>query len=129
MSGKYQIELDGRRIYVNYLVKDLERAKEFYQDIFGFNFRYFETKYGERWYYCPLPPKGASLALLEVAEDIFKPSTSVLTLLVKRIEEVKEYLESRDIECSDLLELSENLQVFRITDTEGNYINIMEDKE
>jgi predicted enzyme related to lactoylglutathione lyase len=126
----FPIKFNEGRVYIIYLAADLDRAKNFYQDIFRFDFSSYESKYGEKWLTCSLPVNGARFALIQAPDDIFQPvSSGGLILTVKNIEETKIYLENKAVDCSDIIESSDDEYIFRIKDSEGNSINIMQIKE
>ena len=118
-AKKYPISF--KTVYFQLGVDDLDRAKEFYEKIFGLDVTfYISPEVG--WSELQLPG-GAPRLGLNTSPD----SGGVLTFEVEDLEGTKGYLESRDIETTEIIDVPDMVSYFNISDSEGNRVQIVSD--
>ena len=108
-------------------VRDLDRAKKFYEEIFGFtNIWYEGPEVG--WTEFDLPGDSPHLGLNPVEEgEEFEMDSGVFTIQVKNLAETKKYLEENKIETSEIRDIPNMVSYFNMTDPEGNRVQIVSD--
>ena len=127
MIEKKKFPISYRRMYFQVGVKDLERAKKFYEDIFGFEVAWYAgPEVG--WCEFHLPGSNANLGLNASRKDEHTGADfSVLTIDVKDLEETKKYLDSKGLETTEIMDNPDNVSFFNLKDSEDNRIQIVGD--
>ena len=127
MSEKKKSPIIFDRMIFQLKVRDLDRAKKFYDEIFGFtNIWYEGPEVG--WTEFDLPGDSPHLGLNSVEEgEEFEMDSGVFTIQVKNLEETKEFLEENGIETSDITDIPNMVSYFNMTDPEGNRVQIVSD--
>ncbi|MBY9000262.1 MAG: VOC family protein [Candidatus Heimdallarchaeota archaeon] len=121
------IPIKFRSIYFQVMVKDLERAKKFYEDVFEFEVAWYEgPEIGWCEFHLPTTKSRLGLNASRKDEELQK-NNGVLTLDVENLEESKKYLESKGIKTSDIIDNPNNVSFFNLEDSEGNKIQIVGD--
>ena len=101
LERKYPIRVGT--VYFKINVKDMERAKKFYSDVFNLEIT-FAPPPEVGW--CELQlPGGAPKLGLNFVEDGFKPDAGMLMMEVEDIEGTKAYLEGKGVETSDYTDI------------------------
>jgi predicted enzyme related to lactoylglutathione lyase len=113
--------LSYRTVYFQLKVDDLERAKKFYEEVFGLDVTwYLSPEVG----WCELQlPGGAPRLGLNSGET----SGGVLTFEVEDLEGSKKYFESKNIETTPIVDNPDMVSYFNLNDSEGNRIQIVSD--
>jgi len=127
MPNKKNSPIKFDRMIFQIKVRDLERAKKFYEEIFGFtNIWYEGAEVG--WTEFDLPGDSPHLGLNSVEEgEEFEMDSGVFTIQVKNLAETKKYLEQNKIETSDITDIPNMVSYFNMTDPEGNRVQIVSD--
>ncbi|MCK4896787.1 MAG: VOC family protein [Candidatus Heimdallarchaeota archaeon] len=127
MSDNHKTPIKYKAIYFAVMVKDLERAKKFYEDTFGFKVAWYEgPEIG--WCEFHLPTTNSRLGLNASGKDKeFGENNGVLSLEVENLEETKEYLDSKGIKTSEIFDNPNFVSFFNLEDSEGNRIQIVAD--
>jgi predicted enzyme related to lactoylglutathione lyase len=116
---KYPISY--RTVYFQLQVNDLDRAKVFYEEIFGLDVTwYLSPEVG--WSELQLPG-GAPRLGLNSSPD----SGGVLTFDVDDLVGSKRYFESKKIETTDIVDVPDMVSYFNLFDSEGNRLQIVSD--
>ncbi|MHA1303319.1 MAG: VOC family protein [Candidatus Heimdallarchaeaceae archaeon] len=116
-----------KTMYFQLKVKDIERAKKFYEDIFGFEVSWYQSP-DVGWCEFYLPGGSPRLGLNVVAEgEEIAPSSGILTISVENIESTKTYLENKGIETTEIIDIPNLVSYFNMKDSEGNAIQIVAD--
>jgi len=116
---KYPISY--RTVYFQLKVDDLDRAKQFYEEIFGLDVTwYLSPEVG--WSELQLPG-GAPRLGLNTSPD----SGGVLTFDVDDLERSKRYLESKKVKTTDIIDVPDMVSYFNLSDSEGNRVQIVSD--
>lgn len=125
MSDNHKTPIKYKAIYFAVMVKDLERAKQFYEDTFGFKVAWYEgPEIG--WCEFHLPTTTSRLGLNASGKDKeFGENNGVLSLDVENLEETKEYLDSKGIKTSEIVDNPNYVSFFNLEDSEGNRIQIV----
>jgi predicted enzyme related to lactoylglutathione lyase len=109
-----------RTVYFQLRVEDLERAKRFYEEVFGLNVSwYLNPEVG--WCELELPGEGSRLGLNSGGPG------GVLTFDVDDLEGTKAYLEGKGLETSDIVDNPDMVSYFNTVDSEGNPLQIVSD--
>ncbi len=109
-----------RTVYFQLKVDDLERAKRFYEKVFGLNVSwYLNPDVG--WCELELPGEGSRLGLNTGG------SGGVLTFDVEDLEGTKAYFEGKGLETSEIFDNPDMVSYFNLEDSEGNSIQIVSD--
>lgn len=122
MTSKIPFKTDS--IYFQYNVKDFDRAKKFYTEIFGFEIT-FDGGSEVGWCELDLPVKGAKLGLNLKLEGDITPGSGTLTFDVTDLDATKSYLESNNIKTTNITDLPDMVSYFDMYDSEGNRIQIV----
>ena len=110
-------------VYFKINVKDMERAKKFYSDVFNLEIT-FAPPPEVGW--CELQLPGGTPKLgLNFVEDGFKPDAGMLMMEVEDIEGTKAYLDEKGVETSDYTDIPGIVTYFYMKDSEGNSIQIV----
>ena len=127
MSQKKKSPIIFDRMIFQIKVRNIERAKKFYEEIFGFeNIWYEGPEIG--WTEFNLPGDSPHLGLNSVEEgEEFEMDSGVFTIQVKNLEETKKFLEKNGIETSEITDIPGMVSYFNMTDPEGNRIQIVSD--
>ena len=112
-------------VYFQYDVSDIERAKTFYNEIFGLEVK-FDGGAEVGWTELELPT-GARLGLNLRKDGKVVPGSGTLTLQVHDLEQTKSYLESKALEVSEITDLPDMVSFMNTNDSEGNQIQIISD--
>ena len=102
-------------------VQDLNRAKKFYHDVFGFEVFYDA---GEKVGWCSmcLPVPGAQLALQQVSDDDQQKRSASLVFSVVDLEAMESYLKHRGVETRPISDLADIVSLLVIKDPDENEI-------
>ena len=127
MSQKKKSPIIFDRMIFQIKVRNIERAKKFYEEIFGFeNIWYEGPEVG--WTEFNLPGDSPHLGLNSVEEgEEFEMDSGVFTIQVKNLEETKKFLEKNGIETSEITDIPGMVSYFNMTDPEGNRVQIVSD--
>jgi len=108
-------------------VKDLDRAKKFYEDLFGFtNIWYVSSEVG--WTEFELPGESPHLGLNTIEEgEKLEEDSGTFTIQVKNLEETKNYLEEQGVDTTEITDIPGLVSYFNIMDPEGNRVQIVSD--
>ncbi|MHA2358022.1 MAG: VOC family protein [Candidatus Heimdallarchaeaceae archaeon] len=127
MTEKRDYPIKFRRMYFQIKVKDIERAKKFYEDIFNFDISWYMTP-EVGWCELNLPGDNPRLGLNQQRDDEEdKPFWGILTFDVEDLDETKRYLEGKNIETTEITDVPNMVSYFDIKDSEGNRIQIVAD--
>ncbi|MFX0012958.1 MAG: VOC family protein [Promethearchaeota archaeon] len=122
MTEKFPVKTDS--LYFQYSVKDINRAKQFYNDIFGFEITW-DGGSEVGWCELALPVKGAKLGLSLKQEGEITPGSGVLTFDVTDLVAAKIYLENKEVKTTDITDIPDMVSFFDMYDSEGNRIQIV----
>jgi predicted enzyme related to lactoylglutathione lyase len=127
MSQKKKNPIIFDRMIFQIKVRNIVRAKKFYEEIFGFeNIWYEGPEIG--WTEFNLPGDSPHLGLNSVEEgEEFEMDSGVFTIQVKNLEETKKFLEKNGIETSEITDIPGMVSYFNMTDPEGNRVQIVSD--
>ncbi|MCW4050071.1 MAG: VOC family protein [Candidatus Bathyarchaeota archaeon] len=102
-------------MYVQVPVKDIVRAKKFYEEIFGF---YLEWYISPDVGWCEFKPSGndARLGLNQGSEG----SGATFTIGVEDIVGTREYLEGKGVKVTEITDIPDLVSYFNAWDTGGN---------
>jgi predicted enzyme related to lactoylglutathione lyase len=127
MSQKKNSPIKFDRMIFQLKVRDIERAKKFYEEIFGFkNIWYDGPEVG--WTEFDLPGDSPHLGLNSVeGGEEFEMDSGVFTIQVKNLVETKKFLEKNGIETSEITDIPDMVSYFNMTDPEGNRVQIVSD--
>ncbi len=127
MSEKKDNPIVFSRMYFQLKVKDLDRAKKFYEDIFNFKVSWYMSPEAG-WCELDLPGGTSKLGLntIEESEEL-QPSSGTFTIAVENLEETKEYLEGKGVKTTDIVDIPQMVSYFNLTDSEGNSVQIVAD--
>jgi predicted enzyme related to lactoylglutathione lyase len=123
MSKKKAVSV--RKILFQLRVKDIERAKKFYEDVFNLKVS---------WYLSPeigfcelfLPDKTTTLGLyVGKEEDPDWEWGSMLTFDVEDLEAAERYLKEKGVETTQIVDKPSEISYFNVKDSEGNTIQIV----
>lgn len=95
---------EENKAYFILSVTDIQKAKEFYKDIFGFEV-IFDLKISGKeigWTEMSLPFDGARLGLNLLQEGKVQQGSGKLSFYVKDVNAVKKYLKSKNVEIKDI---------------------------
>jgi predicted enzyme related to lactoylglutathione lyase len=119
---KYPIRVGT--VYFKINVKEMERAKKFYSDVFNLEI-VFAPPPEVGWCELQLPGGAPKLGLNLLEEGEFKPGAGMLMMEVEDIEGNKAYLEGKGVETSDYTDIPGIVTYFYMKDSEGNSIQIV----
>ncbi len=123
MSSKFPFKTDS--LYFQYSVKDIERAKNFYVETFGFEV-VWDGGSEVGWCELNLPVEGTKLGLNLLPETAsLVPGSGVLTFDVTDLDEAKKLLEEKNIQSDDIIDIPELVSYFNAVDSEGNKIQFV----
>ncbi|NHJ05741.1 MAG: VOC family protein [Candidatus Heimdallarchaeota archaeon] len=115
-----------RRVYFQFKVDDLIRAKDFYNKIFDFDIAFFQgVEIG--WAEIQLPSEVRLGLNLRLPKEEKKDSLGVLTFEVENLEESREYFVKQGLEPTEIYDNPNNISYFNLKDTEENRIQIVGD--
>ena len=112
------------KMYFKLKVVDMERAKKFYEEVFGFKIEWYEDP-EVGWCEFNLPGGDPRLGLNLIEEGDIAPDSGVFTIQVLNLEETKEYLEEKGIKTTDIVDIPNMVSFFDMTDSEGNRVQIV----
>ena len=127
MTEKREYPIKFKRMYFQIKVKDIERAKKFYEDVFNFDISwYMSPEVG--WCEFNLPGDSPRLGLNTYGEnEEYNPFWGILTFEVEDLEATKTYLESKNIETTEITDVPNMVSYFNMKDSEDNTIQIVSD--
>ena len=111
------------KMYFQLKVLNMERAKKFYEEIFGFKVEWYEDPEAG-WCEFNLPGDPRLGLNLQEEGDITSES-GVFTIQVLNLEETKDYLEEKGIKTTDIVDIPNMVSFFDMTDSEGNRLQIV----
>jgi len=122
---KNKLPFSIEKMYFQLKVKNLERAKKFYEDVFNFNVAWYESpEIG--WCEFDLPGGNPKLGFNTVKEgESIAEDSGTLTIQVKNIDTAKKYLEEKGVNISEIVDIPNMVSFFNMKDTEGNRIQIV----
>ena len=126
MKKKRKYPIDFRTMYFQIKVKDIERAKKFYEEIFNFEVSWYMSPEAG-WCEFYLPDGVSRLGLNLVAQDEDITNSGILTFDVKNIEKAKSYLEGKGIQTTEIIDVPKMVSYFNMKDSEGNTLQIVSD--
>ncbi len=119
---KYPISVGT--VYFKINVKDMERAKKFYSDVFNLEIT-FAPPPEVGWCELQLPGGAPKLGLNLLEEGEFKSGAGMLMMEVEDIEGTKAYLKGKGVEASEYTDIPGIVTYFYMKDSEGNSIQIV----
>ncbi len=127
MQEKRVYPISFRTIYFQLDVKDLERAKRFYEDIFNLEVTWYMSPEAG-WCELQLPGGAPKLGLNSSGADKeVQPQGGTLTIDVEDLEATKEYLEGKGVETTEIVDIPKMVSYFNMRDSERNLIQIVSD--
>ncbi len=127
MPEEREYTIPFRTIYFQLPVKDLERAKRFYEDVFNLEVAFYVSP-EVGWCELQLPGGAPRLGLNTAREgEEIRPDSGTLTIEVEDLEATKEYLEGKGIETTDIEDVPNMVSYFNMMDSEGNRLQIVSD--
>ncbi|MHA1994064.1 MAG: VOC family protein [Candidatus Hodarchaeales archaeon] len=123
MNKEFPFKSDS--LYFQYSVKDIERAKNFYVETFGFEVA-FDGGTEVGWCELVLPVKGTKLGLnlLPEAAKLVQGS-GVLTFEVTDLEKAKGLLTKKKVHADDIIDIVDMVSYFNAIDSEGNKLQFV----
>jgi len=120
MSSKERLQVV--KTYFQIQVRDLDRAKSWYEDIFQLDTLFFasEVGWGEMQLHGGDPKLGLNLADKPQGDNWGK-----LMFEVEDITEAKEYIEKKGVKTTEITTIPDMVTYFDIKDSEGNSIQIV----
>lgn len=126
MPEEREYPIPFRTIYFQLPVKDFERAKRFYMEVFNLEVILSASEAG--WCELQLPGGAPRLGLNATREgEEVRPDSGTLTFEVEDLEATKEYLDGRDIETTEIEDVPGMVSYFDMKDSEGNRLQIVSD--
>ncbi len=123
LTTKFPFKSDS--IYFQYNVKDIERAKNFYVETFGFEVS-FDGGSEVGWCELSLPVKGTKLGLNLLPPDTeLTPGSGVLTFELTDLEKGKKMLTSKGVKTDEIIDIPKMVSYFNTQDSEGNKIQFV----
>ncbi|HUS79006.1 MAG TPA: VOC family protein [Patescibacteria group bacterium] len=119
MSEK-RYPISYRAVYFQLRVDDLERAKKFYEEVFGLTVSWYMSPEAG-WCELELPGGGSRLGLNVGGTG------GILTFDVDDLEVTRSYLEGKGLETSDITNVPDMVSYFNTSDSEGNMLQIVSD--
>ncbi|WP_457559617.1 VOC family protein [Candidatus Harpocratesius sp.] len=113
-------------LYISIEVKNIEKAKKFYTNVFGFSIAWDG---GDEigWCELKLPVKGVRIGLdLKKEGEIIHGSTT-LTFNVNNLEATREYLIQKKVRTTEIRDIPKMVSMFDCWDIDGNKILIIGD--
>ena len=107
-----------RTVYFQLSVEDLERAKRFYEEVFGLDVVWYMSPEAG-WCELQLPGGGSRLGLNAGGKG------GTLTFDVEDLEATKAYLEGKGLETGEIVDVPDMVSYFNTRDTEGNLLQIV----
>ena len=106
-------------------MKDIERAKKFYVETFGFEVAW-DGGSEVGWCELNLPVKGTKLGLNLLPEAAsLVPGSGVLTFDVTDLDKAKKLLEEKGVRSDEIIDVPELVSYFNAVDSEGNKIQFV----
>lgn len=107
-----------RTVYFQLSVEDLERAKRFYEEVFGLDVTWYMSPEAG-WCELQLPGGASKLGLNAGGKG------GTLTFDVEDLEATKAYLEGKGLETEEIVDVPDMVSYFNTRDTEGNLLQIV----
>ncbi len=107
-----------RTVYFQLSVEDLERAKRFYEEVFGLDVVWYMSPEAG-WCELQLPGGASRLGLNAGGKG------GTLTFDVEDLEATKVYLEGKGLETGEIVDVPDMVSYFNTRDTEGNLLQIV----
>ena len=115
-----------RRVYFQFKVGDLIRAKDFYNNYFDFETAFFQgVEIG--WAEIQLPNDVRLGLNLRLENEEIKDSMGVLTFEVENLKESREYFVKQGLKPTEVFDNPGNVSYFNLKDSENNRIQIVGD--
>lgn len=103
-----------------YVVKDMDKAVGFYQDILGLNIKFRD---GDRW--TQFDVNGVAVALADPSEGSVPPGGGgTVVLEVDDLAETRDKLTQNGITVNDIVDMGGHGQYFTAVDPAGNIVQI-----
>jgi predicted enzyme related to lactoylglutathione lyase len=109
------------RIYFEIKVKDLNRAKKFYHDVFGLEV-FYDAPREVGWCSMCLPVPGVQLALQCVTEDGNNIGASSLVFSIFDIDAIESYLKEKGVTTRPIADLPDVVSLLVMEDPDENRI-------
>jgi predicted enzyme related to lactoylglutathione lyase len=123
MNSEFPFKTDS--MYFQYSVKDIERAKTFYVETFGFEVVWDGgTEVG--WCELNLPVKGTKLGLNLLPESAnLVQGSGVLTFEVTDLNQARKMLLEKSVISDEIIDIPGLVSYFNAVDSEGNKIQFV----
>ena len=103
-----------------YVVKDMDKAVGFYQDILGLNIKFRD---GDRW--TQFDVNGVAVALADPSEGTVPPGGGgTVVLEVDDLGEMRAKLTQNGVQVNDIVDMGGHGHYFTATDPAGNIVQI-----
>lgn len=103
-----------------YVVKDMDKAVGFYQDILGLNIKFRD---GDRW--TQFDVNGVAVALADPSEGTVPPGGGgTVVLEVDDLGEMRDKLTQNGVTVNDIVDMGEHGRYFTAVDPAGNIVQI-----
>ena len=103
-----------------YVVKDMDKAVGFYQDILGLNIKFRD---GDRW--TQFDVNGVAVALADPSEGTVPPGGGgTVVLEVEDLGEMRDTLTQNGVTVNDIVDMGGHGQYFTAVDPAGNIVQI-----
>ncbi len=111
-------------IIFEFNVKNLDRSKKFYQEIFGFEMLW-DGGDEVGWCQLKLPVPGATLGLNLLREGEVKPGAASLYFDTPDIEALEKALNKKGVETKPIQDIPDMVSILTAIDPDGNEIGIV----
>jgi len=111
-------------IIFEYNVKDLNRSKQFYQDIFGFEM-VWDGSDEIGWCQLKLPVAGTTLGLNLIREGNIPSTSASLYFDTEDLDAVEKALKDKGVETKPIQDIPDNVSILIAMDPDGNEIGIV----
>ncbi len=103
-----------------YVVKDMDKAVSFYQDVLGLNMKFRD---GDRW--TQFDVNGVAVALADPSEGSVPPGGGgTVVLEVDDLMEMRTKLTQNGVQVNDIVSMGDHGSYFTATDPAGNIVQI-----
>lgn len=103
-----------------YVVKDMDKAVSFYQDILGLTLKFRD---GDRW--TQFDVNGVAVALADPSEGTVPPGGGgTVVLEVDDLEDMRGKLTQNGVQVNDIVDMGGHGRYFTATDPAGNIVQI-----
>jgi predicted enzyme related to lactoylglutathione lyase len=111
-----------RSVYFQLPVTELERAKHFYEDVFGLEVIWYMSP-DVGWCELKLPRGAPRLGLNSSGRD----DGGILTIEVENLVKTREYLIEKGVDVTNIFDVLNMVSYFSAFDSEGNRLQIVSD--